>query len=75
MTNMNIKQTIEEMCCRECCEQLINSIIESNNKMKKKTIPNMLQDDNIFKKRGIDGVRGYNKAIEDINTLLKEAIV
>lgn len=47
---------------------LIRSEIERKKILKKKTIINMLQDDDVFDNNGLDGVYGYNTAIaEDID--------
>lgn len=39
--------------------------------MKKPVIPNMLLDDEVFESQGIDGVKGYNKAIETYQQKIK----
>ncbi len=44
---------------------VIDAVIESREKAKKKTIVNMLQDDEMFNKRGMDGVKAWNEAIDD----------
>jgi len=39
---------------------------------KKPTILNMLQDDELFNKSGIDGITGYNQALADLRTKAPE---
>jgi hypothetical protein len=50
---------------------MIVEMVESGNK---KVIVNMLQDDGVFNERGMDGVKGYNQALDTISSKLKELI-
>ena len=43
---------------------MVEAEVERLKALRKKTIPNMLQDDELYNLSGIDGVDGYNQAIE-----------
>ena len=63
----NIKEFIESYT-----KDLLQSVVEMAGGMKKKTIENMLQEDELFNEKGIDGVRGYNQALSDIITNIQK---
>jgi len=44
---------------------------EEIEKLKKKTIPNMLQEDKIFQEKGMDGVKGFNQVIDTVLSIIK----
>lgn len=48
----------------------IENIIRTNLPEKKKVIVNMLQDDELYNERGMDGVKGFNQALSQINPSL-----
>jgi hypothetical protein len=54
-----------EYLSNEHLKDLIDAVIESRKKKKKKTIVNMLQDDEMFNERGMDGVKAWNDAQDD----------
>ena len=54
---------------------ILQSVIDGLVKSKKPVIENMVLDDPLFIEKGIDGVKGYNKALQDqIDTLNKEIL-
>lgn len=54
--------------------QLIQKIIEMVERENKKVIVNMLQDDEVFQDKGMDGVKGFNQALSTITSKLSELI-
>jgi hypothetical protein len=50
--------------------QDIENIIKKNLPEKKKVIANMLQDDELYNEKGMDGVKGFNQALSQIDTSL-----
>ncbi len=50
---------------------LLNALIEREEKEKKKVIPNMLQDDELYQERGMDGIKAHNQAKTDTINHLK----
>ena len=55
-------------------KQLLESVVGMMEGTKKKVIVNMLQDDEIFQERGMDGVKGFNQALQDTLIELQGAL-
>jgi len=51
------------------------AMVEMCNSKKKKVIVNMLQEDEIYNERGMDGVKGYNQALTDILSELNKLMI
>lgn len=51
-------------------DEFIAFAVQEIEKEKKKVIPNMLQDDEVYNERGMDGVKGFNSGLDKAKSII-----